>query len=101
MVIDSFNAQASIKTIILKAHMLPKPTRIRSKKNLQMAKDRPCCCCGDKPCDPHHIKTRGSGGGDETNNLLSLCRKHHTQIHQIGFNKMLELYPGLRAFLKA
>jgi hypothetical protein len=27
--------------------------------------------------DPHHIKTRGSGGGDTLENGITLCRRHH------------------------
>lgn len=33
---------------------------------------------------PHHIKTRGSGGDDKKQNLLSLCLKHHSEVHLIG-----------------
>ena len=44
-----------------------------------------CCvsyrCTGD--ICAHHLKTRGAGGKDEKN-LLPLCVKHHTEIHQIG-----------------
>jgi predicted restriction endonuclease len=31
--------------------------------------------------DPHHIKTRGSGGDDTYDNGITLCRKHHSQAH--------------------
>ena len=27
--------------------------------------------------DPHHITTRGAGGEDELENIISLCRHHH------------------------
>jgi hypothetical protein len=33
--------------------------------------------------DPHHIKSRGSGGKDDSN-ILPLCRRHHSEIEQIG-----------------
>ncbi len=29
--------------------------------------------------DVHHIDTRGSGGDDVRENLITLCRKHHDQ----------------------
>jgi 5-methylcytosine-specific restriction endonuclease McrA len=29
--------------------------------------------------DVHHIDTRGSGGDDVRENLITLCRKHHNQ----------------------
>ena len=35
------------------------------------------------PTDPHHVKTRGAGGRDESN-LVPLCRVHHSECHQIG-----------------
>ena len=30
---------------------------------------------------PHHIKHRGSGGGDIPDNLISLCIAHHSRVH--------------------
>lgn len=33
---------------------------------------------------PHHIKSRGSGGNDDKNNLADLCYEHHHEVHQIG-----------------
>jgi hypothetical protein len=36
------------------------------------------CCDG---FDVHHIETRGSGGGDEPENLITLCRNHHNAAH--------------------
>ena len=32
--------------------------------------------------DVHHINTRGSGGGDILENMLTLCRGAHTQAHE-------------------
>jgi len=29
----------------------------------------------------HHIKTKGSGGHDIKNNLITLCPKHHDAFH--------------------
>lgn len=34
------------------------------------------------PIDPHHTKTRGAGGGDDT--LVPLCRGHHDLVHTKG-----------------
>jgi 5-methylcytosine-specific restriction endonuclease McrA len=31
--------------------------------------------------DPHHIKSRGSGGGDTRLNLIGLCRECHNKVH--------------------
>ena len=38
-------------------------------------------CWGD--IDAHHIKSKGSGGGF-INNLIPLCRKHHSLVHSMG-----------------
>jgi len=38
-------------------------------------------CCGE--VDAHHVKTKGSGGGEE-GNLIPLCRKHHSLVHSMG-----------------
>jgi hypothetical protein len=32
----------------------------------------------------HHIKSKGSGGPDETFNLMPLCSAHHEEIHKVG-----------------
>lgn len=38
------------------------------------------------PCqfglDPHHIIPRSAGGGDMSNNLITLCRKHHDMAEE-------------------
>lgn len=40
----------------------------------------PCEACQSKAVDIHHISGRGKGK-DEINNLMALCRKHHTMAH--------------------
>lgn len=35
----------------------------------------------EHPLQPHHIKTKGSGGGDELENLITLCWKCHRLVH--------------------
>ena len=54
--------------------------------------DRACCICcvWSSPAatcagtvDPHHVRTRGAGGG-EVANLVPLCRAHHDELHQMG-----------------
>jgi hypothetical protein len=32
--------------------------------------------------DPHHILMRSQGGLDTLDNLVSLCRTHHSWVHQ-------------------
>jgi len=48
----------------------------------------PCIVCahvGDKQVsrtEAHHVKTRGSGGGDDT--AVCICTRHHKHFHLIG-----------------
>lgn len=64
----------------------------RDPQLLRSLKEMPCFICGARPSDPHHIRTRGSGGGDEPNNMLPLCRMHHVEIHRIGVKSFAERY---------
>ena len=53
----------------------------------------PCVVCGRLPSDPDHIKQRGSGGSDDTDNCWPVCRAHHTERHKIGLNSFVKRYP--------
>ncbi len=76
--------------------MHPKPKRIVNKALLADFRARCCLVCGKTPCDPAHIKTRGSGGVDEEWNLLSLCRAHHTMQGSMGFYRFSEKFPMVK-----
>ena len=41
----------------------------------------------------HHIKTRGSGGSDVMENLITMCQKHHdqAQAYRIPPEHLMEL----------
>lgn len=41
-----------------------------------------CEICNEPIVPPHHIRTRGAGGGDNPGNLLGLCAEHHTEAHK-------------------
>ncbi len=69
-----------------------KTLRVRSDQNLELVKNQPCKVCGKRPVDPHHIRSRGAGGGDELENLLPLCRQHHVEWHTIGGKSMTKKY---------
>ena len=64
----------------------PKPKR---EENLELIEEirleQNVCMLRDKDCfgglDMHHIKSRGSGGGDVRGNLILLCRHHHQLAH--------------------
>lgn len=59
-----------------------------------------CCTCGrpgvlhDNGCyylDPSHVKSRGSGGGDE-NNIVPQCRECHTRYGIMGRRRYEETH---------
>jgi hypothetical protein len=76
-----------------------KSIRKKDENLLEFYRKRRCDICNRVPCDPAHIKTRGSGGPDEHWNLMSLCRVHHTEQGQLGFFKMCQKYPFFHQFL--
>lgn len=45
--------------------------------------------------DRAHIKSKGSGGTWEESNILLLCRKCHSEQHQIGWVKFSDKNPVL------
>lgn len=58
-----------------------------------------CIVCNKTPCDIDHIKTRGSGGGEEGFNKWSLCRLCHIEKHQIGIFSFANKYPKAKDML--
>lgn len=63
---------------------IPRPRRIHDRKAIAAARRGYCEYCGGRPpegCQVHHIKSRGSGGGDVDGNLISLCAACHTATH--------------------
>jgi hypothetical protein len=61
---------------------------------LEIFRRRPCDSCGrgssiEYPSHPAHIKSRGSGGNDEEENLLSFCAKCHHNQHLMGWHKFV------------
>jgi hypothetical protein len=63
-----------------------------------MAIDR-CLVCGVTQVDRAHIKSKGSGGSNEEDNLLLLCRQHHIESHRLGWNLFCKRYPVVRVML--
>lgn len=79
-----------------------KQKRIIDNELLKSVGQRPCYICRSKGSvnnDTHHVKSKKSGGDDLEHNLVSLCRKHHTEIHQYGLNKFSEIYPKFTIWL--
>jgi hypothetical protein len=64
-----------------------------------LSRDNHKCQCGISGCNEklqvHHIKFRSQGGSDNPNNLITLCEKHHKQVHDrkiaLNTNKHKEL----------
>lgn len=47
-----------------------------------------CQSCGlRKELDVHHIIPRGRGGSDNPDNLITLCRRCHHNIHVMSYVK--------------
>jgi hypothetical protein len=60
-----------------------KPKRYENREYLNFIKSKPCCICETrKKIDPHHTKSKGSGGSDLT--AIPLCRRHHRICHDSG-----------------
>jgi len=71
----------------------PKNAPLKSEENLERIRQSQCMVCGSRPPnDPHHLRTRGASGGDELENLVALCRKHHVEIHKIGVKTFIDRY---------
>jgi hypothetical protein len=55
-------------------------------KSYVLSRDNHKCQCGLAGCNEklqvHHIKFRSQEGTDNPNNLITLCEKHHKQLHE-------------------
>jgi hypothetical protein len=61
----------------------------------------PCIACGVTPAgDAHHWVSRGAGGHDTADNLMPLCRTHHTECHTIGKVTFYEKYQSVKYWLE-
>lgn len=78
-----------------------KNKRIVNLDLLNVVRKLSCLACGNWPCDPHHVKSKGAGGDDISENLMPLCRMHHVEIHSIGKISMSEKYPVISYWLDA
>lgn len=63
-----------------------------------------CCICG-KPADIHHMDAIGMGNDrrtydDSQNEIIALCREHHTLAHSLGRQRFMERYKvyGIKRF---
>lgn len=59
-----------------------------------------CVICAHKETEIHHIKTRGSGGGDYAWNCIPVCRFCHQRIHQVGMIEVCKLFPHFLEYIQ-
>lgn len=59
-----------------------KHKRIVNRKIINLMRSNTCEYCG-RQCniEPHHVFSRGSGGGDIKENLIQLCSQCHINTH--------------------
>jgi len=62
---------------------VPKPKRVKDPKAIRKPRSKYCLWCGiwGVPIERHHIKPKGSGGGDEEENLIDLCTGPPNDCH--------------------
>ena len=63
---------------------------------IQCIRHKQCCICG-RPSDIHHVDAIGMGNDrrnfdDSENDIIALCREHHTQAHSLGNVRFMERY---------
>jgi len=68
---------------------LQKPRRQVDTDYLNFVRGRPCLVAHClRRGEPHHVVSRGAGGGDYT--AAPLCREHHRQLHTTGLRRFEE-----------
>ncbi|HSV37382.1 MAG TPA: HNH endonuclease signature motif containing protein, partial [Nocardioidaceae bacterium] len=67
-----------------------------------VVRDRHCAFpgCRRKPiaCDAHHIVAWADGGPTSLGNLVMLCRKHHTLMHETPWQARINPADGFPEF---
>jgi len=81
------------------AFLIMKKKRYKNVKLTEVFREKPCEICGSHHLTSgHHIKSRGSGGPDITQNLVTLCFKHHEEIHR-GLTRFAIKHPLMEEIL--
>lgn len=79
---------------------LTKTKKDRDPGFLKEIRKLPCIVCGaSPPSTASHIKTRGSGGGDEAWNITPKCVEHHREWEGDRV-RFLAKYPYFAEYLK-
>ena len=58
-------------------------------------------CCESRYVDAHHIQHWADGGDTSLDNLLTLCRYHHRQLHQGSFSIKVEKFSAQQQLIFA
>tara|TARA_Y100000114_G_scaffold62587_1_gene57349 strand:+ start:353 stop:619 length:267 start_codon:yes stop_codon:yes gene_type:complete len=69
------------------------------KDYLKYIKSKHCLVCGVSPVDPDHLEHIGMGNNRSLQSSIlknytcvSLCRKHHTERHDLGLRRFEKKY---------
>jgi hypothetical protein len=70
----------------------PKHKIWRSERYKKFVRSQPCVVCVDDATEVHHLKTRGSGGGDAYG--IPVCRLHHVvgENHPTHYREKFSFY---------
>lgn len=88
---ERLNCEALISGVIKDAGgdvlMLGRSKRLVSRRQRMALSVRDVCCqfpgCrARRRCDAHHIRPWSQGGTTDMDNLILLCRRHHTVVHK-------------------
>jgi len=85
-------ADGSVLDIGRKSRTVPTPIR-----RALTARDARCRFpgCTARRCDAHHITHWADGGATSLDNLMLLCRRHHTLVHERGLAIERDVLGGL------
>ena len=94
-VLQQFFCDANWRTLITSGGSIildyshAKPEINRSQRRAVQRRDKHCqfkgCDRHWRWCDVHHLRSKEDGGWDLLANLVLLCRRHHTMVHQQGW----------------
>jgi hypothetical protein len=75
------SADGSVLDVGRRSRTVPTPIR-----RALMSRDSRCCFpgCSARRCDAHHVRHWADGGATSLDNLVLLCRRHHTLVHEGG-----------------
>ena len=90
----------------------PKQSRIVDSELLEAVRNIVCLGCAsidpagareaffenEMRSHPHHVITKGHGGGDVPQNVMPLCVKHHQEVHR-GLTAFSERYQVAKDWL--